>query len=63
MELDLWGRHPIGHQHVYRELVKNELKTMEEKGIIEELKSKWASPIVLIVKKDVSISMCMDYSS
>ena len=50
-------REPLGMQSV----VKDELHKMEEKGIIEPSNSAWASPIVLVRKKDGSIRFCVDY--
>ena len=47
--------------HAYREIVQSELKEMLEGGIIDKSSSEWASPIVLVRKKDGSIRMCVDY--
>ena len=47
--------------HAYRELVDKELQEMEEGGIIETSNSEWASPIVLIKKKDGTMRFCIDY--
>ena len=47
--------------HAYREDVKKDLEEMEKDGIIEPSASEWASPIVLVPKKDGSLRMCVDY--
>ena len=47
--------------HAYRETVRQELLEMERDGIIESSTSEWASPIVLVPKKDGTIRMCVDY--
>lgn len=52
---------PYRLPHAYRELVQEELREMEEDGIIEESNSEWASPIVLIPKKDGSLRLYVDY--
>lgn len=41
--------------------MKKELDVMLEYGIIEATSSKWASPIVMVKKKDASWRMCVDY--
>ena len=51
---------PYGLPHAYHETVQHELKEMLEDGIIDKSCSEWAAPIVL-VKKDGSLRMCMDY--
>ena len=44
-----------------RETVQQLLKEMLNKGIISPSKSPWASPIVLVRKKDGSTRFCVDY--
>ena len=51
---------PYRLPHAYRDTVLKDLEEMEESGIIEPSDSDWASPMVL-VKKDGSIRMCVDY--
>ena len=47
--------------HAYRDTVRSELKEMMNSGIIEDSNSDWASPIVLVKKKDGSLRLCVDY--
>ena len=44
-----------------RENIKRLLKEMQEKDIVTPSKSPWASPIVLVPKKDGTIRFCVDY--
>src|SRR6266536_3393230 len=44
-----------------RNWLKKELDELLEKGIIRELMSPWATPIVIIGKKDGSRRMCLDF--
>ena len=44
-----------------RELADREVDKMLEKGFIEPSDSPWASPIVLVTKKDGSTRFCKDY--
>ena len=41
--------------------MKKELDEMLEKGIIEATSREWASPIVMVKKKDGSLRLCVDY--
>ena len=50
-------REPLGMKNV----VKEEIDKMIEQGVIEPSSSAWASPIVLVKKKDGSIRFCVDY--
>ena len=52
---------PYRLAHAYRELVQKEIKEMLAAGIIEPSNSEWASPIVLVRKKDGSMRFCVDY--
>ena len=47
--------------HAYQDTVKEELREMEQQGIIERSSSEWAAPIVLVKKKDGTLYMCIDY--
>ena len=58
--------HPIRLQpyrlpYAYTDKVRQELKDMEESGIIEPSASNWAAPIVLVKKKDGTLRICVDY--
>ncbi|UYV73841.1 hypothetical protein LAZ67_11001093, partial [Cordylochernes scorpioides] len=46
-----------------RNLVDEKLKALEEQGIIELKFSKWASPIVTVLKNDGTIRICHDYKT
>ncbi|UYV80580.1 hypothetical protein LAZ67_19000797 [Cordylochernes scorpioides] len=47
-----------------RELVDKKLKSLEEQGVVEPVKfTKWASPIVTVLKNDGTIRICHDYKS
>ena len=44
-----------------RHEVAQQLKKMQEMGVIQPSNSPWASPIVLVRKKDGSLRFCIDY--
>ena len=46
---------------VHRKDVQELLKDMENKKVIRPSKSPWASPIVLVKKKDGTLRFCIDY--
>ena len=52
---------PYRLAHAYRQLVQQEIKEMLEADIIEPSTSEWASPIVLVRKKDGTMRFCVDY--
>ena len=52
---------PYRVPHAFREQVDRELKDMLEHGIIEHSSSDWASPIVVVPKKDKTVHLCVDY--
>src|SRR6266540_1774260 len=53
------GCHPMDQKD--RNWLKKELDELLEKGIIRESMSPWATPIVIVGKKDGSRRMCLDF--
>ena len=47
--------------HHSKEILREEIGSLLEQGIIKSSKSSWAAPIVLVVKKDGTKRMCVDY--
>ena len=52
---------PYRIPQAYQEKVLEELENMKKTGIIEESQSEWASPLVIVTKKDGGIRLCVDY--
>ena len=44
-----------------QEIEKEEVQKMLDRGVIEPCQSSWASPVVLVTKKDGTTRFCMDY--
>ena len=47
--------------HVYRDAVVREIEIMLEESVIKLSNSEWASPMVIIRKRDDIIRLCVDY--
>lgn len=54
-------QHPRRQPVSRRETINEEMRKMKELGIIEPSSSPWASPVVLVKKKDGSCHFCIDY--
>ena len=46
---------------VKQEGERNEVKKMLDQNVIEPSKSPWASPVVIVTKKDSAVRFCRDY--
>lgn len=44
-----------------RQFEKHEIYRILEAGVIEPANTEWASPIVMVPKKDGSLRFCVDY--
>lgn len=65
-KIDTQGANPIKQRprrvpFAKQEIVKNSVKDMLDAGIIETSNGPWASPVVLVTKKDGSVRFCLDY--
>ena len=52
---------PYRIPQAYKKKVMEELEEMEKNGIIEQSDSEWASPMVIVTKKDGGVRLCVDY--
>ena len=52
---------PYRIPQTYKEKVMEELEEMEKNEIIEKSESEWASPMVIVKKKDGGVRLCVDY--
>ena len=54
-------QYPSRLPYAYREEAKNQVSDMLRQGVIQPSSSPWASPIVLVKKKDGKYRFCIDY--
>lgn len=66
MEIDTEGSSPKSQRprrmpFAVRQEISRQLKMMQAAGVVQPSKSPWASPVVLVRKKDGSHRFCVDY--
>ena len=66
MEIDTGDAHPrkqrVGRlPFALRQVVAQQLRDMQEQGVVQPSKSPWASPVVLVKKRDGTHRFCVDY--
>jgi len=54
-------QYPRRFPYAYREEVSRQISDMLQQGVIQQSNSPWASPIVLVKKKDGNFRFCVDY--
>ena len=54
-------KQPYRNPLAYRQIITDEVNDMLKKGIIRPSTSPWASPVVIVRKKDGTIRFCVDY--
>ena len=54
-------QHPYRIPVIYRGKIEQMVSQMQAQGIVRPSKSPWASPIVLVPKKDGSLRFCVDF--
>ena len=64
--IDTGDHHPVKQQSyrtpiVYRERIEQMVNDMQKQGVVKPSNSPWASPIVLVPKKDGSLRFCVDF--
>jgi hypothetical protein len=51
--------HPVSCKE--REVIRNEMKKLEEQGVIERTTSPWAAPVLIVPKANGKLRPCVDY--
>ena len=64
--IDVGGHSPIKQQPYRTPMVRREkmaemITKMQEQGVVQPSSSPWASPVVLVPKKDGTLRFCIDY--
>jgi len=52
---------PYRAGHKSREIITEQVNKMRQAGVIEPAQSEWASPVVIVTKKDGNPRFCVDY--
>ena len=53
---------PYRLAHSTQDFLREEIKALWQQGIIEPSRSPWATPVVIVPKKDWNKRMCVDFS-
>ena len=64
--IDTGNAYPVS-KHPYRcslkekQIIEEQIQDMLARGIIEPIASEWASPVVIVIKRDCTMRFCVDY--